>query len=285
MATKKKSTASKKKAAPAAKKAKAVKKVAVKKAPAKKKPQPKAKPAPKKAVKKAPAKKKVIAKAKPAAKPAKKPVKKAAPAAKAKAKGKAQVKAAPAVKPPKSAGINDKPIIRTGPSIAPRNLGLNPLQALRGAPPKNKGAKEKPLTKKEIELHRDMLYKLRDRVIDEISFLANDNLNKSSKDASGDLSSYSFHMADQGTDNFDREFAASLLNSEHDVLYEIDEALRRIEQGAYGICEQSGEPIERERLRALPFARYCVAVQAEIERGKPKYRPFRRTSIQGADAM
>lgn len=287
MATKKKSTASKKKAAPAAKKAKAVKKVAVKKAPAKKKPQPKAKPAPKKAVKKAPAKKKVIAKAKPAAKPAKKPVKKAAPAAKTKAKatGKAQVKAAPAVKPPKSAGINDKPIIRTGPSIAPRNLGLNPLQALRGAPPKNKGAKEKPLTKKEIELHRDMLYKLRDRVIDEISFLANDNLNKSSKDASGDLSSYSFHMADQGTDNFDREFAASLLNSEHDVLYEIDEALRRIEQGAYGICEQSGEPIERERLRALPFARYCVAVQAEIERGKPKYRPFRRTSIQGADAM
>jgi DnaK suppressor protein len=288
MASKKKSAASKKKAAPAAKKAKAAKKPAAK-AKAVKKPQPKAKPKAKKVAKKvikkvakkpakkAPAKPKVVAKAKPAKKPAKKaatPARKSAPA-----------KAPVAAKPPKTAGINDKPIIRTGPSIAPRNLGINPLQALRGAPPKNKGAKEKPLNKKEIDQHRDMLYKLRDRVIDEISFLANDNLNKSSKDASGDLSSYSFHMADQGTDNFDREFAASLLNSEHDVLYEIEEALRRIEQGTYGICEQSGEPIERDRLRALPFARYCVAVQAEIERGKPRYRPFRRTSIQGADAM
>lgn len=280
MASKTKTKASKKKAAPAAKKAKAVKKV-IKKTPVKKKPQPKAKPAAKKVIKKTPPKKKLVTKAKPAAKPAKKSVKKpAAPVVKS-----APAKAKEPVKPAKTAGINDKPVIRTGPSIAPRNLGINPLQALRGAPPKNKGAKEKPLSNKEIEQHRDMLYKLRDRVIDEISFLANDNLNKSSKDASGDLSSYSFHMADQGTDNFDREFAASLLNSEHDVLYEIEEALRRIEQGTYGICEQSGEPIERERLRALPFARYCVSVQTEIERGKPKYRPFRRTSIQGADAM
>jgi RNA polymerase-binding transcription factor DksA len=281
MASKKKSSASKKKAAPAARKAKAVKKPAPK-AKTAKKPQPKAKPAVKKApAKKAPAKAKAVVKAKPVAKTAKKP----AATAVAPVKKSAPAKAPAAAKPPKTAGINDKPIIRTGPSIAPRNLGVNPLQALRGAPPKNKGAKEKPLSAKEIDLHRDMLFKLRDRVIDEISFLANDNLNKSSKDASGDLSSYSFHMADQGTDNFDREFAASLLNSEHDVLYEIEEALRRIEQGTYGICEQSGEPIERERLRALPFARYCVAVQAEIERGKPKYRPFRRTSIQGADAM
>lgn len=224
---------------------------------------------------------------KPAAKKAAKPVVKKAPAKKPVARAKSAAKKAPAKKPVVAkAAVIKRPggiIIRTGPSIAPRNLGKSPLMALRGAPIKTKFEKAKPLTKKEVEQHKQLLLKLRDRVIDEISFLANDNLNKSSKDASGDLSSYSFHMADQGTDNFDREFAASLLNNEHDVLYEIEEALRRIDNGTYGICEQSGEPIERERLRALPFARYCVAVQSEMERGKPKFRPFRRTSIQGAE--
>jgi RNA polymerase-binding transcription factor DksA len=66
-------------------------------------------------------------------------------------------------------------------------------------------------------------------------------------------------------------------------LYEIEEALRRIEQGTYGVCEMSGNPIERERLKVLPFARYSVSVQSEIERGKPRFRPFRRTSIQSAE--
>ena len=89
-------------------------------------------------------------------------------------------------------------------------------------------------------------------------------------------------MADQGTDNFDREFAANLLTSEQDVLYEIDEALRRIDLGTYGICEISGKPIEKERLKALPFARHSVLVQSELERGKPRFRPFKRVSIQQA---
>lgn len=232
-------------------------------------------------------------------KPAKKAASKSKPKVSAKAKaartsvGKAKQKSVaankksaprPRAKKAVVAGITAKPIIRTGPSIAPRNFGKSPIAALRGVPVPVKPVKVKPLTKKEIAQHRNLLLELRDRVIDEISFLANDNLNRSSKESSGDLSSYSFHMADQGTDNFDREFAASLLNSEHDVLYEIDEALRRIEQGAYGVCEMSGKPIERERLKALPFARYCMAVQTEMERGKPRFRPFRRTSIQSAES-
>jgi RNA polymerase-binding transcription factor DksA len=255
-----------------------------------KKSKPAKKPVPKKSAPKKPAAKKPVKK--PAAKPVKKAVVKVvkkAPAPKAKVAKKAAPKKVAAKKAPapaKQPAVIKRPggvVIRTGPSIAPRNFGKSPLMALRGAPIKMKFEKAKPLTKKEVAFHRDLLLKLRDRVIDEISFLANDNLNKSAKDASGDLSSYSFHMADQGTDNFDREFAASLLNSEHDVLYEIEEALRRIDAGTYGVCEQSGEPIERERLRALPFARFAVAVQAELERGKPKFRPFRRTSIQGAE--
>jgi RNA polymerase-binding transcription factor DksA len=141
------------------------------------------------------------------------------------------------------------------------------------------------LPKKDLAIHRDNLLRLRDRIVDEIKFLANDSLNRSQKESSGDLSSHSFHMADQGTDNFDREFAANLLSSEQDVLYEIDEALRRIDLGTYGICEMSGVPIEKERLKFLPFARYSVAVQSEMERGKPRYRPFRRTSIQTAETQ
>ncbi|HMO03140.1 MAG TPA: TraR/DksA C4-type zinc finger protein [Kiritimatiellia bacterium] len=261
-----------------------------------KKSKPAKKPAPKK-----PAPAKRVAPVKKGGKVIKKPVKPAAkPAAKAAAKSvkpvvkkqvKPQVKVAKppvkaAVAPRKPAATPGKPIIRTGPSIQPRAFGRPPISAMgRNAAAPGKVEKAKPLSKKDLDFHRDLLLKLRDRVIDEISFLANDNLNRSAKDSSGDLSSYSFHMADQGTDNFDREFAASLLNNEHDVLYEIEEALRRIDQGTYGICEMSGQPIERERLKALPFARYSVAVQSEMERGKPRFRPFRRTSsIQGIEA-
>ena len=58
--------------------------------------------------------------------------------------------------------------------------------------------------------------------------------------------------------------------------------MRRIEAGTYGVCEMSGKPIERERLKVLPYARYSVAVQSQMEKGKPRFRPFKRTSIQTA---
>jgi len=165
------------------------------------------------------------------------------------------------------------------PLPTPMRASLPPIRTPPNVLPPPTG-KMKPMTEKELAFHKDLLLKLRDRIIDEISFLSNDSLNRSQRESAGDLSSYSFHMADQGTDNFDREFAANLLSSEQDVLYEIDEAIRRIEQGTYGECEATGLPIERERLKALPFARYCVSAQTEMERGKPRFRPFRRTSIQ-----
>lgn len=201
----------------------------------------------------------------------KKPAPKKTPAAKPKAPAKPEKKAAKPVKPAPKAPAK-KPV---APPAKPSKKVVQEVDAL----PKS------TLPKKELELHREQLLRLRDRIVDEISFLANDSLNRSQKDSAGDLSSHSFHMADQGTDNFDREFAANLLSSEQDVLYEIDEALRRIDQGSYGICEMSGKPIEKERLKFLPFARYCVAVQSEMERGKPRYRPFRRTSIQTAETQ
>jgi len=234
------------------------------------------------AVKKKAVKTKAKAAAKPALKkkpaPPAKPVKKAAPVAKAPAKKVAAPKAGkakPAVKPvAKPALVVKKPVLS--------RPGLSPLRPVV-IPHAPKGPKPKPLNAKDLAFYKDLLLKLRDRIIDEISFLSNDNLNRSQKESSGDLSSHSFHMADQGTDNFDREFAASLLSSEQDVLYEIDEAIRRVDGGTYGVCEVTGEQIERERLKVLPFARCSVAAQAEMERGKPRFRPFRRTSIQALE--
>lgn len=137
-----------------------------------------------------------------------------------------------------------------------------------------------PLTKKELAVYRERLQALRDRVMDEISFLTRDNLNRSQRDSAGDLSSYSFHMADQGTDNFDREFALNLASSEQDTLYEIDEALQRIDMNSYGVCEMCGCAIEKARLDAMPYARMCVKCKAQAEKGKARYRPFGPTLSQ-----
>lgn len=190
-------------------------------------------------------------------------------------------KPAPAAAKAKPSAVTEEP---STPKATPSSKlpPPRPLQPVRPPPAslQKPQAKARPLTQKDLEMFKEMLLRLRDRVIDEIEFLSRDNLNRSQRDSAGDLSSYSFHMADQGTDNFDREFAANLLSSEQDILYEIDEALRRIENGTYGICEKTGQPIEYERLKVIPFARYCVAAQAEMEKGKPRYRPFRRTSIQ-----
>ena len=74
------------------------------------------------------------------------------------------------------------------------------------------------------------------------------------------------HQADAGSDAYDRDFAFSLLSQEQDALYEIDQALKRIEVGTYGICEMSGKPIPHARLEAIPFARFTVECQSQLEK-------------------
>jgi RNA polymerase-binding transcription factor DksA len=74
------------------------------------------------------------------------------------------------------------------------------------------------------------------------------------------------HQADAGSDAYDRDFALSLLSQEQDALYEIDQALKRIELGTYGVCEMSGKPILHARLEAIPFARFTVECQSQLEK-------------------
>jgi RNA polymerase-binding transcription factor DksA len=86
------------------------------------------------------------------------------------------------------------------------------------------------------------------------------------KDASEEQPAFSLHMADAGTDSFDRDFALSRLSSEQDAVYEIDEALMRIRRGTYGVCELTGKPIERDRLDAIPWTRFSAAAETNLEK-------------------
>lgn len=112
--------------------------------------------------------------------------------------------------------------------------------------------------KREWQRYYDTLVDLRDRLLNQMSGLA--------KESAEEMASYSLHMADSGTDNFDRDFALSLLSSDQDAIYEIEEALKRIEKGTYGVCELTGKPIPSARLEAIPWTRFTVEAQAQLER-------------------
>ncbi len=86
------------------------------------------------------------------------------------------------------------------------------------------------------------------------------------KDANDQNARLHTHMADSGTDSFDRDFTLSLLSSEQNALYEIEQALNRIRNGNYGTCELTGKPIPRARLDALPWTRFTVEAQRIFER-------------------
>jgi len=86
------------------------------------------------------------------------------------------------------------------------------------------------------------------------------------KESAQEMAGYSLHMADSGTDNFDRDFALSLLSADQDAIYEIEEALKRIEKDTYGVCELTGKPIPKARLEAIPWTRFIVQAQAQLER-------------------
>jgi DnaK suppressor protein len=91
-------------------------------------------------------------------------------------------------------------------------------------------------------------------------------MNGLAKESAQEIAGYSLHMADSGTDNFDRDFALSLLSSDQDAVYEIEEALKRIERNTYGVCELTGKTIPKARLEAIPWTRFTVQAQAQLER-------------------
>ncbi len=105
--------------------------------------------------------------------------------------------------------------------------------------------------------HHDRLTELRERIFRERK--------TQTENAQAELCAFSEHMADAATDSYDHDCALALLSSAQEALYEIDQALNRIAKGNYGICELSGARIEAERLKAIPWTRFSLAAQAQIE--------------------
>ena len=115
-----------------------------------------------------------------------------------------------------------------------------------------------------LEKQKERLIHLRDSMMDSMMGVAKDTLR--SRAEGSEASAFGMHQADAGSDAYDRDFALSLLSQEQDALYEIEQALGRIELGTYGVCEMTAKPIAHARLEAIPFARYTVECQSQLEK-------------------
>ena len=125
---------------------------------------------------------------------------------------------------------------------------------------------KKKFNKKELAEFKKLILNVKEKMVDEIKHISEDTLKKSQKDASGDISGYSYHMADVATDTYDREFSVGLASNERQSLYELSDALKKIEDGTYGFCESCKSLIAKNRLKAVPYARMCVKCQEKKEK-------------------
>jgi RNA polymerase-binding protein DksA len=128
------------------------------------------------------------------------------------------------------------------------------------------------MKKKELDKFKEMLLKKREELTAEMNSIMKDTLKKSQREASGDLSGYSFHMADQASDNYDREFSLTLASDNQKLIYAIDEALARIKEKTYGKCLTCNKEISRKRLSAVLYATLCINCQRKAEAKAKKGR-------------
>lgn len=115
-------------------------------------------------------------------------------------------------------------------------------------------------------MYKGKLFALRDELFSQVKDLSENNLMRSQKDMSGDISGHSLHMADVAGDFYEREFNLGLMSNEKRTIFEIDAALKRIEDKSYGTCSMCEEPIAKIRLNAIPYARYCKKCQEKLEK-------------------
>ena len=225
--------------------------------------------------KKQPAKK--AAPAKPVTKAAAKPAPKPAPKAAAKPATK-PVAAKPAEKPASKpqASAPAKPSV---PVAKPNKPAAAPVEVVKAPVPKPAPAVPVKVSGFALK-QKQRLLDLRDELVDAMSGMTGEIRNApEGSEASGS----GMHQGDAGSDAYDRDFALSVLAKEQDALYEIEQALRRIDRGAYGVCEMSGKTIPQARLEAIPFARLTVECQAQWEKeyGNRRFRPSNEVGFSG----
>jgi RNA polymerase-binding protein DksA len=119
------------------------------------------------------------------------------------------------------------------------------------------------LTQRELQKFKKLLLAKRNEILGNVISMEDEALHRQRSD----LSNMPIHMADIGTDNYETEYTLGLVDSERKLMREIDDALERIENSTYGICEGSGESIPKARLEAIPWARYCVEYAQLQEKG------------------
>lgn len=121
----------------------------------------------------------------------------------------------------------------------------------------------KKIDPKKLDYYKKLLIKLRDELVHDIRNMS-DNTGGSNNDGA-DVSGHVQHMADVATDMYDKEFSLGLASHDRIVLQKINAALKRVEEGTYGLCLGTGKPISQARLKAIPYAEYCLKYQEELE--------------------
>ena len=129
------------------------------------------------------------------------------------------------------------------------------------------------LTEVDVARLREILLRKREAILVNVGEMEAEALDHSRSEASGDLSSVPIHMADIGTDSYNQDLALSLADGERDLLREVDAALNRIADGTYGFCEATGQPIAKARLKAMPWARFCLEYAKKLEAGSESGQP------------
>ena len=121
------------------------------------------------------------------------------------------------------------------------------------------------MRKTELKKYEKLLLAKRKALLEEIASTMKERVSTTIRESTGDISSYSYHMADQGTDAMERELAFMFASKSGRLLYHIDEALRRIKQGDFGKCSKCGKQISAARLKAVPHARLCIECKSAEE--------------------
>lgn len=123
---------------------------------------------------------------------------------------------------------------------------------------------EKKLDKKQLKYFQERLLEIKENILHDLKNMSAVN-SAESKEASNESNGHGLHMADAATDMYDREFTLGLASNDKEILQKVDAALKRIEEGTYGICLKTKKPIKIARLKAIPYAEYSLEAQEEME--------------------
>jgi DnaK suppressor protein len=163
-----------------------------------------------------------------------------------------------------------KPLIQSGPNAPKAQQAGIDIASLKG---------KTPFSKKELEHYRSILVRKRAELVGDVENMEGQAL----KDSSGSLSNVPQHAAEGGSDAYDQSLSLDIAEVDRKLIREIDDALRRIEDNSFGLCEQTGKHISKDRLEELPWARLSIEAAREREK-RTFYLPRSYTSMSGSSS-